>query len=59
MECDEHDVEKNTRKKKILEDNGFLCADVDRNCMCRHKDFKPSESKEKTPLKKWDGYKWV
>jgi hypothetical protein len=58
MECDEHDVEKNDRKMKILEANGFSCGVVDRNCMCKHKDFIASASPTKSMLKRWNGHSW-
>lgn len=58
MECDEHDISKNERKTSILEANGFKCTLVERNCMCKHKDFKPSEAPAKSMLRKWDGNKW-
>jgi FkbM family methyltransferase len=56
MECDAHDLEKNRRKTDILEANGFRCELVERNCMCAHKDFKPSVAPVKTALKKFDGH---
>jgi len=59
MECDEHDVDKNNRKMKILENHNFICSVVDRNCMCKNKLFVASESPSKTRLKRWDGNKWV
>lgn len=59
MECDDHDLSKNERKTNILEQNNFKCELVDRNCMCRNKDFKISSSEHRTALKKWDGQKWV
>ena len=46
MECDEHDIEKNSRKTNILEANGFICKLIERNCMCRHKDYKPRKAPE-------------
>lgn len=58
MECDEHDIVKNSRKTDILEANGFKCFLVERNCMCRHKDFLPSARKTKSLLRKYDGKKW-
>lgn len=58
MECDEHDVTKNSRKTSILEAHGFKCSLVERNCMCRHKDFRPSSRKTKSLLRKYDGNKW-
>ena len=59
MECDEHDTEKNDRKMKILENQNFKCGVVDRNCMCKHNDFKATEAPTKSPLKKWNGHAWV
>lgn len=58
MECDDHDISKNKRKTDILEANGFKCTLVERNCMCKHRDFKPSSAAEKSTLRKWDGNKW-
>lgn len=58
MECDEHDIVKNSRKTDILEANGFKCLLVERNCMCKHDSYQPSSRKEKTLLKKFDGRKW-
>ena len=58
MECDDHDVSKNERKTSILERNGFICQLVERNCMCRHRDFRLSSANYRTELKKWDGFKW-
>ena len=58
MECDEHDVGKNARKTDILEAKGFACTLVERNCMCRHKQFSPRAAPEKSALRKWDGNKW-
>lgn len=59
MECDEHDIAKNERKTSILEANNFKCNLVDRNCMCLHNDFKPSEAPTKSKLKRWNGHTWV
>jgi len=59
MECDEHDIAKNDRKTSILERNNFKCNLVDRNCMCLHKHFTPSEAPEKSALKRWNGHAWV
>ncbi len=58
MECDEHDAQKNERKTSILEANGFKCFLVERNCMCKHKDYKPSTAPALTELKMWDGNSW-
>lgn len=58
MECDEHDIEKNNRKTSILESNGFACELIERNCMCKHKDFTPHSTDHKSTLRKWDGHKW-
>eukprot|EP01041_Mallomonas_annulata_P001473 gene1473-2834_t len=58
MECDAHDIQKNSRKTDILEANGFKCQLVERNCMCRHEQYRPSASKEKTVLKMYDGKAW-
>lgn len=56
MECDEHDVDKNNRKMGILERNNFDCSVIERNCMCRHRDFVPSKSPfPLTSLRKFDG----
>lgn len=57
MECDEHDTTKNERKTSILERNGFICELIERNCMCRNKDYKISSAPYRTPLKKFDGQK--
>jgi FkbM family methyltransferase len=59
MECDEHDVSKNERKTSILEANGFKCELVERNCMCRNVNYRPSTAPSRTVLKKWDGAKWT
>ena len=48
MECDEHNIEGNQRKVSILEQNGFQCYLIERNCMCKHNDFVPSEVKTKS-----------
>ena len=58
MECDEHDISKNSRKTDILEANGFKCTLVERNCMCKHNDYVASAAAEKSTLRKWDGNKW-
>lgn len=58
MECDDHDISKNKRKTDILEANGFKCTLVERNCMCKHKDYVASAASEKSLLRKWDGNKW-
>ena len=42
MECDGSDAEKDVRKNATLAAAGFHCLQVYRNCMCKHKDFKPS-----------------
>ena len=56
MECDYHDVEKNDRKMSLLENHGFECNTIERNCMCKHKDYKPSANPNpKTELKKFNG----
>ena len=59
MECDEHDISKNKRKTDILENNGFKCELIERNCMCRHRLFTPRAAPEKSALRKWDGVKWA
>ena len=59
MECDEHDISKNERKTSILERNGFQCTLVERNCMCKHRDYIASSSKSLSVLRKWDGQKWA
>jgi len=59
MECDEHDIVKNSRKTDILEANGFKCQLVERNCMCRNKLYTASAAPQKTLLRKWDGNKWA
>lgn len=41
MECDEHDEEKNNRKKAKLASHGFTCEHVGINCMCKHSKFQP------------------
>ena len=49
-------MEKNDRKMALLEDQGFECALVERNCMCKHKTFVPSQSPyTKSTLKKFNG----
>jgi hypothetical protein len=55
MECDEHDVSKNKRKTDILENNGFKCELVERNCMCKHNSYQASSAPTKSMLRKWDG----
>jgi hypothetical protein len=57
MECDEHDVSKNERKTSILERNNFKCELIERNCMCRNKDFQIRSASYRTALKKFDGQK--
>eukprot|EP01038_Epipyxis_sp_PR26KG_P008297 gene8297-11228_t len=57
MECDEHDLSKNERKTSILERNGFQCQLIERNCMCKHKDYTASTSPSLSELRKWDGGK--
>lgn len=59
MECDEHDIEKNSRKTQILEANGFDCMLVERNCMCKNKKYTVSAAPSKSILRKWDGQKWA
>jgi hypothetical protein len=59
MECDQHDISKNKRKTDILEANNFECILIERNCMCKHKDFKASVAPSKSILRKWDGQKWA
>ena len=59
MECDEHDHEKNFRKTSILERNGFKCELIERNCMCKHKEYQPRSAPTKSMLRKWDGNKWA
>lgn len=39
MECDVTDIERNDRKIKILEGQGYICELIQRNCMCRRSDF--------------------
>ena len=58
MECDEHDISKNSRKTDIIERNNFKCELIERNCMCKHNDYKPSTAPNLSTLKKWDGQKW-
>jgi len=58
MECDEHDLAKNARKTDILEANGFQCALVERNCMCKHKDYKPRRAPKLSELQMFDGKAW-
>ena len=58
MECDEHDNSKNGRKTTILEENGFKCKLIERNCMCVNNAYKVSSAPEKSMLRKWDGVKW-
>jgi FkbM family methyltransferase len=60
MECDEHDIAKNSRKTDILEANGFKCHLDKRNCMCLNNKFKKSEKAgAKSQLMKWNGRKYV
>lgn len=58
MECDEHDIAKNKRKTDIIEANGFTCHLIERNCMCKNNNYKPSSAPSLSTLKKWDGNKW-
>lgn len=51
MECDEHDLIKNKRKTDIIEANGFRCQLVERNCMCKNKNYNPSSAPIKSVLK--------
>ncbi len=44
IECDQHDNSKNAKKTDFLKEKGFICEQVLRNCMCRHKDFQPSRA---------------
>lgn len=58
MECDEHDISKNARKTDIIEANGFKCQLVERNCMCKNKNYQPPPAAPtKSLLKKFDGVK--
>ena len=50
MECDDHDISKNTRKTSILESNGFECHLIHRNCMCKHESYVPRASPNPTPV---------
>jgi FkbM family methyltransferase len=59
MECDQHDIAKNSRKTDILEANGFKCHLIERNCMCKHNDYTPRSAPKKSELRKWDGQKWT
>ena len=59
MECDEHDLQKNARKTDILEANGFKCQLVERNCMCKNKDFRARSAPKRSDMKRWDGNKWA
>ncbi len=46
MECrNDNDADKlaNNRKTAILERNNYICQQVERNCMCKRKDYKKSE----------------
>jgi hypothetical protein len=58
MECDMHDPTKDERKTKILEQNGFKCELIERNCMCKNNLYTPSEAKEKSIKWEFDGTKW-
>mmetsp|Transcript_1886 Transcript_1886/g.3001 ORF Transcript_1886/g.3001 Transcript_1886/m.3001 type:complete len:309 (-) Transcript_1886:89-1015(-) len=44
MECDMLDKEKDRAKQHILENNGFECLQVERNCFCKHMSFEPSKA---------------
>ena len=55
MECDEHDTVRNKRKTDILENNNFKCTLVERNCMCKHNDYVPSNAATKSRLKRDNG----
>lgn len=59
MECDEHDIAKNSRKTDILEANGFKCELIERNCMCKNNDHIARSAPQKSILRKWDGQKWA
>ena len=39
MECDGYDEAKDQRTRELLQSQGYLCQQVLRNCMCRHKDL--------------------
>ena len=58
MECDQHDIAKNKRKTDILEKYDFECHLIERNCMCKHKDYQPHTSPNKSELRKWNGREW-
>lgn len=59
MECDQHDNSKNSRKTDILENNGFKCQLVERNCMCKNTKYAPHAAPAQSVLRKWDGVKWA
>jgi len=42
MECDKHDIDRDQKKIRLLNSNGYNCTIVKRNCMCFHNDFTPS-----------------
>ncbi len=44
MECDGDDNQKNTRKIDILYKYDYDCSVIGRNCMCKHKSFRPSKA---------------
>lgn len=43
MECDGHNQDQDKAKRQLLEENGFQCEQVIRNCMCKNKLFTPSK----------------
>jgi FkbM family methyltransferase len=51
MECDRHDPTKNERKTAILEKNNFVCHLIERNCMCKNKNFQIRSASYRTPRK--------
>lgn len=52
MECDGNgETEKDKSKIKILNENGYECIFIERNCMCKHQSFTPS-SKDSIKLLK-------
>jgi FkbM family methyltransferase len=57
MECDEHDIAKNERKTSILEKNNFVCHLIERNCLCKNKNFQIRSASYRTPLRRWEGGK--
>jgi FkbM family methyltransferase len=57
MECDATDPSKNKNKVAIIEKNNFTCKLLERNCLCKNNEYKPSalERSQQSEFKTW-GY---